>query len=222
MTEYVPFRLDLSKQQSESIMGGMKMKQPVTIRMTHEGVHDKGNTALPLTKAQANKLLKHKNKGMGTDVRLSKTQLRKVRSGGYLGLLASNCTDYGDSFRAMKGEHTEAGIKGDPAEIEGEGIVSDLVDTGKTLVKKAAKTAARTAIRGACDVAANAAMTSIGVENPAAAAAADAVCSKISTAIVGEGKAAPGPNAFGVGPKPVPKGKPKTAPKKPAPKSKKQ
>ena len=211
-TEYHPTKLNISKAQADHILNGMKDKKNLVVRLGSDSLDPNGNVMLPLTKAQHTKIQKHKNKSIGTDLKISKAQLRKIRSGGYMPLIThmsmpglaphipKGTGDLGDTLAATLGDNNP--------EVIGEGKVLDAVKavgrTGLKVAKAIAKPVAKIAIRGACDVAGNAALTAAGVENPLAVTAIDQACAAAASAVVGSGK---GKKPGGKGRKPAPKKK---------------
>ena len=152
-TEYAPTKMNISKAQADAILTHMKEKKGMTMRLGSGILHDTGNVILPLTMAQNTKLQKNRNKEVGTDLKLSKTQLRKIRSGGYLpALMMANIPtgtgDYNDTFNATLGENNPKVMT-----VAGEGIVGGAVRTVGKVAKAVARPIAKVAIRGACDLA---------------------------------------------------------------------
>jgi hypothetical protein len=213
-TEYHPTKLNISKAQADHILNGMKDKKNLVVRLGSDSLDPNGNVMLPLTKAQHTKIQKHKNKSIGTDLKISKAQLRKIRSGGYMPLITGlsmpglaphipkGTGDLGDTLAATLGESN-------PVVVEGEGVVDTLKSVGKTGLKVAkaiAKPVTKFAVRSACDLAANSAFVAAGVENPLAIAAADQACAAAANAVVGGKLKKPAAKKSGKG-KPAPKKK---------------
>ena len=83
MTEYHPYGVNLSKGQKEKLAKAYQSNCEVTIRLTKS--QTTGSDELMLTKTQINRIIKAKSLGNGVEVRISKTQIRKViRKGGSL------------------------------------------------------------------------------------------------------------------------------------------
>ncbi|CAH3164540.1 unnamed protein product [Porites evermanni] len=83
MTKYYPYGVSLSKGQLEKLSRAYNNNSAITIRLARNefsGPHE-----LMPTKCQINKLKKAMNQGTGSDIKISKTQIRKaVRQGGSL------------------------------------------------------------------------------------------------------------------------------------------
>ena len=83
-TIYLPYRVNLTAGQAESVAKAMKHKMPITLRLAYNNLM-RGDETVNLTQSQINKLEKAKNKGVGADIKISKAQLRKfATSGGYI------------------------------------------------------------------------------------------------------------------------------------------
>ena len=81
-TIYHPYRVNLTAGQAESVAKAMKHKTPITLRLTYYNLM-RGDETVSLAQSQINKHEKAKNKGVGSDIKISKAQLRKfVTSGG--------------------------------------------------------------------------------------------------------------------------------------------
>ena len=77
MTKYYPYGVSLSKGQLEKLSRAYNNNSAITIRLARN--------ELMLTKTQINKLRKTISQGAGSDIKISKTQIRKaVRQGGSL------------------------------------------------------------------------------------------------------------------------------------------
>ena len=85
MTVYTAYNVGLTQAQKDAIVNAVKNKQSVTLRLAKEQLE--GDVPLPLTARQVTHIQKNLAKGIGSQITLSKTQLRKVRSGGFLGAL---------------------------------------------------------------------------------------------------------------------------------------
>lgn len=82
-TKYIETSLNLSPIQKSKIASAVRQKKGTTIRLSASDFT--GNDKIRLTKQQINKIRKAKSKGIGADLKLSKTQLSK--QGGFLGAL---------------------------------------------------------------------------------------------------------------------------------------
>ena len=83
MTKYYPYGVSLSKGQSEKLSRAYNNNSAITIRLAKNELS--GPHELMLTKTQINKLRKAISQGAGSDIKISKTQIRKaVRQGGSL------------------------------------------------------------------------------------------------------------------------------------------
>ena len=83
MTKYYPYGVALSEGQLENLSRAYNNKSAITIRLARNELS--GPHEIMLTKTQINALKKAMSKGIGSDIRISKTQIRKaVRQGGSL------------------------------------------------------------------------------------------------------------------------------------------
>ena len=82
-TKYIETSLNLSPIQKQKIASAVRQKKGITIRLSASDYT--GNDKIRLTQQQIKKLRKAKNKNVGVDIKLSKTQLSK--QGGFLGTL---------------------------------------------------------------------------------------------------------------------------------------
>ena len=83
MTKYYPYGVSLSKGQLEKLSRAYNNNSPITIRLARNELS--GPHELMLTKTQINKLRKAMSQGTGSDIKISKTQIRKaVKQGGSL------------------------------------------------------------------------------------------------------------------------------------------
>ena len=81
MTKYYPYGVSLSKGQLEKLSRAYNNNSAITIRFTRNELS--GPHELMLTKTQINKLKKAMSQGTGSDIKISKTQIRRaVRQGG--------------------------------------------------------------------------------------------------------------------------------------------
>ena len=83
MTKYYPYGVSLSKVQLEKLSRAYDNNSAITIRLARNELS--GPHELMLTKTQINKLRKAMSQGTGSDIKISKTQIRKaVKQGGSL------------------------------------------------------------------------------------------------------------------------------------------
>ena len=83
MTTYIEYGAMLSPNQKSKLIGAIKNKSPITLRLKHSHLH--GSDELMLTKRQIAKIKKSLASGTGSDIKISKTQIRSsVKHGGNL------------------------------------------------------------------------------------------------------------------------------------------
>ena len=83
MTTYFEYGVNLSDNQKRSFASAMNNNTPLTLRLKHSNLT--GNDELMLTKTQPKRIQKSLNNGTGVDIKISKTQIRKVaKQGGSL------------------------------------------------------------------------------------------------------------------------------------------
>ena len=83
MTKYYPYGVSLSEGQLEKLSRAYNNNSAITIRLDRKELS--GPHELILTKTQINKLRKAMSQGTGSDIKISKTQIRKaVKQGGSL------------------------------------------------------------------------------------------------------------------------------------------
>ena len=83
MTQYFEYGVKLSDNQKRNLASAMNSKSPLTLRLKHGNLT--GNDELMLTKTQLKRIQKSLNNGTGADIKISKTQIRKVaKQGGSL------------------------------------------------------------------------------------------------------------------------------------------
>ena len=83
MTKYYSYGVSLSKGQLEKFSRAYNNNSAITIRLARNELS--GPHELMLTKTQVNKLRKAMSQGTGSDIRISKTQIRKaIKHGGSL------------------------------------------------------------------------------------------------------------------------------------------
>ncbi|MCV6599672.1 MAG: hypothetical protein OIF36_04265, partial [Alphaproteobacteria bacterium] len=83
MTTYFEYGVNLTDNQKRSLVTAMNNRTPLTLRIKHSKLT--GNDELMLTKTQLKRIQKSLNDGTGVDIKISKTQIRKVaKQGGNL------------------------------------------------------------------------------------------------------------------------------------------
>ena len=80
MTNYTEYGVNLTDNQKMNLASAINNKTPLTLRMKHSNL--KGNDELMLTKTQIGKIRKSLANGTRTDIKISKTQIRKVAKHG--------------------------------------------------------------------------------------------------------------------------------------------
>ena len=83
MTTYIEYGVTLTDGQKSKLASAILKKSPLTLRLKHS--HLRGSDELMLTKRQIDKIKKSIANGTGSDIKISKTQIRKsVKHGGNL------------------------------------------------------------------------------------------------------------------------------------------
>ena len=83
MTTYIEYGVKLTDGQKSKLASAIRNKSPLTLRLKHS--HLQGSDELMLTQRQINKIKKSIANGTGSDIKISKTQIRKsVKYGGNL------------------------------------------------------------------------------------------------------------------------------------------
>ena len=83
MTNYIEYGVTLTDGQKTKLRGAIKNKSPLTLRLKHSNL--RGSDELMLTRRQINKIEKSLRNGTGSDIKISKTQIRRsVKHGGNL------------------------------------------------------------------------------------------------------------------------------------------
>ena len=83
MTTYIEYGVTLTDGQKSKLASAISNQSPLTLRLKHS--HLRGSDELMLTKRQIVKIEKSLANGTGTDIKISKTQIRKsVKHGGNL------------------------------------------------------------------------------------------------------------------------------------------
>ena len=85
---YLKQNVNLSKSQQTKLNKAIKSNVALTLRITPENISaNSSDPTILLTKSQVEKIDKAVTLGKATDITLSKTQLSKIKSGGFLGAL---------------------------------------------------------------------------------------------------------------------------------------
>ena len=83
MTTYIEYGVTLTDGQKSKLASAIINQSPLTLRLKHS--HLQGSDELMLTKRQIDKIKKSLANGTGSDIKISKTQIRKsVKHGGNL------------------------------------------------------------------------------------------------------------------------------------------
>ena len=83
MTTYFEYGVNLTDNQKRSLATAINNRAPLTLRLKHSNLS--GNDELMLTKTQLKRIQKSLANGTGADIKISKTQIRKVaKQGGSL------------------------------------------------------------------------------------------------------------------------------------------
>ena len=83
MTSYIEYGVMLTDGQKSKLLSSIKNKSPLTLRLKHS--HFRGSDELMLTQRQIVKIKKSIANGTGSDIKISKTQIRNsVKHGGNL------------------------------------------------------------------------------------------------------------------------------------------
>ena len=83
MTTYFEYSVNLTDNQKRSLASAMNNRTPLTLRIKHSNLS--GNDELMVTKTQLKRIQKSLNDGTTVDIKISKTQIRKVaKQGGNL------------------------------------------------------------------------------------------------------------------------------------------
>ena len=83
MTTYFEYKVNLTDNQKRSLASAMNNQTPLTLRIKNSNLT--GNDELMLTKTQLKRIQKSLNNGTGVEIKISKTQIRKVaKQGGNL------------------------------------------------------------------------------------------------------------------------------------------
>ena len=83
MTSYIEYKVKLTDGQKTKLASAIRNKTPLNLRLKHS--HLRGSDELMLTKRQISKIKKSLANGTGSDIKISKTQIRRsVKHGGNL------------------------------------------------------------------------------------------------------------------------------------------
>ena len=80
MTSYFEYGVNLTDNQKVNLASAINNKTPLTLRIKNSNL--RGNDELMLTKTQLGKIQKSLANGAGVDIKISKTQIRKVAKHG--------------------------------------------------------------------------------------------------------------------------------------------
>ena len=80
MTNNIEYGVNLTDNQKMNLASAINNKTPLTLRIKHTSL--RGNDELMFTKTQIGKIKKSLANGTGTDIKISKTQIRKVAKHG--------------------------------------------------------------------------------------------------------------------------------------------
>ena len=80
MTSYIEYGVNLTDNQKMNLATAINNKTPLTLRIKNSNL--RGNDELMLTKTQIGKIRKSLANGTGVDIKISKTQIRKVAKHG--------------------------------------------------------------------------------------------------------------------------------------------
>ena len=83
MATYIEYGVTLTDRQKSKLLSAIRNKSPLTLRLKHS--HLRGSDELMLTRRQISKIKKSVSNGTGSDIKISKTQIRRsVKHGGNL------------------------------------------------------------------------------------------------------------------------------------------
>ena len=83
MTTYIEYGVKLTPNQKSKLASAIRNKSPLTLRLKHS--HLRGSDELMLTRRQITKIKKSLANGTGSDIKISRTQIRRsVKHGGNL------------------------------------------------------------------------------------------------------------------------------------------
>ena len=83
MSTYIEYKVKLTDGQKSKLASAIRNKSPLTLRLKHS--HLRGSDELMLTRRQISKIKKSIANGTGSDIKISKTQIRRsVKHGGNL------------------------------------------------------------------------------------------------------------------------------------------
>ena len=80
MTSYYEYGVNLTDNQKRSLANAIKSKSPLTLRIKNSNLI--GNDEMMLTKTQLKRIQKSLSNGTGADIKISKTQIRRVAKHG--------------------------------------------------------------------------------------------------------------------------------------------
>ena len=83
MATYIEYGVTLTPNQKSKLASAIRNKSPLTLRLKHS--HLRGSDELMLTRRQIAKIEKSLSNGTGSDIKISRTQIRRsVKHGGNL------------------------------------------------------------------------------------------------------------------------------------------
>ena len=135
MTTYIEYGVKLTDGQKSKLMTAIKNKSPLTLRLKHS--HLRGSDELMLTRRQIERIKKSIANGTGSDLKISKTQIRKSEKRG--GNLFTSLASLGAKLLpfAMKGVSKVApAIATGAATALGDIGIKKLFGKGITIPKK--------------------------------------------------------------------------------------
>ena len=131
MTNYLEYGVTLTDGQKSKLMTAIRNKSPLTLRLKHS--HLRGSDELMLTKRQISRIKKSLANGTGSDLKISKTQIRNsVKHGGNLFTSLAKLLPY-----AIKGVSKVApAIATGAATALGDKLMKKIFGKGITIPKK--------------------------------------------------------------------------------------
>ena len=135
MTTYIEYGVTLSDGQKSKLMTAIKNKSPLTLRLNQS--HLRGSDELMLTQRQIAKIKKSQANGTGSDIKISKTQIKSLLKHG--GNLFTSLASLGAKFLplAMKGVAKVApALATGAATALGDKLIKKLFGKGITIPKR--------------------------------------------------------------------------------------
>ena len=75
MTSYIEYKVKLAPNQMSKLASAIRNKSPLTLRLKHSQL--RGSDELMLTRRQITKIEKSLANGTGSDIKISRTQIRR-------------------------------------------------------------------------------------------------------------------------------------------------